>query len=188
MKTPVWPVAEPPGDPWADPAPPNRSAAEQALFVAATTSVWRGSAVPQLAELALGLGRSATLVPDPNPLPVATWLPTEAELVRVATDHDPCVVAEGGDRVLGPFAGDGDPQAMRAAVALAAFLVGEDADVSPVDRWLRETSGEAERKQGFRAARAAPLLPYRVAPLAEGRARLSPLLPQGASAPIGEIE
>ncbi|MCB9686107.1 MAG: hypothetical protein H6735_13790 [Alphaproteobacteria bacterium] len=187
MKSPVWPVLDPPGDPWAEPLPQNASADEEALFVAATTSVWRGAEEPELRVLAARLGRPGVLGPDPNPLPIGDRLPTEADLVRVAADHDPCVVAEGGDRVLGPFAQDAEPAAMRAAVALAAFLVGEDADVSPVDRWLRETAGELEHKLGFRAARAAPLLPYAVTVTGADQVSLRPLLSQGASAPTGPV-
>lgn len=187
MKAPVWPVLDRPGDPWAEPVPPDATPEEEALFVAATESVWRGRLAPELLALAERLGRSGELVPDHNPLPLGDLLPSEADLVRVATDHDPCAVAEGGDRVLGPFAEEAELGAMRAAVALAAFLVGEDADVSPVDRWLRETTAEQERKAGFRAARAAPLLPYAVTPVADGAVTLRPLLPQGPSAPVGRV-
>lgn len=186
MKIPIWPVAEPEGDPWGEPPLRDASPDEQALADAAIRSVWEDRERPELRALAERLGRTGEPRPDPAPLPLGDRLPSEVDLVRIATDHDPCVVAEGGDRVLGPFADEGDPATMRVAVALAAFLVGEDADVSPVDRWLRETEGELEVKAGLRAARGAPLLPYAVE-RAGDRVRLRPLLPQGGSAPQGDL-
>lgn len=140
----------------------------------------------------------AGAAPGPAPGPTPEWLrperdrpppggllPSVADLVRIGTDHAPSLVAEGPDRVLGPWAIDAPREVLLVATALAAFLVPEDDDTTPVDRVLRELSGPAAA--GLRAARWAPLAPWAVEPCGDGRVLVTPLLPMGSGAPAGPV-
>lgn len=123
--------------------------------------------------------------PERDRPPPGGRLPSVADLVRIGTDHAPSLVAEGPDRVLGPWAIDAPRDVLLVATALAAFLVPEDDDTTPVDRVLRESSGPAAA--GLRAARWAPLAPWTVEPCGDGRVVVTPLLPMGAGAPAGPV-
>ncbi len=125
------------------------------------------------------------LRPERERAPLGPSLPTVDDLVRLGCDHAPSLAAEGADRVLGPFALDAPREALREAVALAAFLVPEDDDTSPVDRALRDVRERAVA-DGLRAARWAPLAPWRVR-VAGDAATVAPLLPMGTGAPDGPV-
>lgn len=108
------------------------------------------------------------------------------DLLRLGADFAPSLAAEGADRVLGPFADDAPRELRRHAVALAAFLVPEDADRSPVERAIHELPGDVA--QGLRCARWAPLAPWRLHPAGPGRVTLEPLLPMGTGVPPAPLD
>lgn len=126
------------------------------------------------------------LRPERERAPIGPLLPSVDDLLRLGCDHAPSLAAEGADRVLGPYALEAPLAARREAVALAAFLLPDDDDATPIDRWLRETR-DRDRADGVRAARWAPLAPFRAALEAPGVARLAPLLPMGTGAPDGPV-
>jgi uncharacterized protein YbdZ (MbtH family) len=128
--------------------------------------------------------RPPALRPERERAPIAARLPTVDDLLRIGLDHAPSLAAEGADRVLGPYALDAPREALREAVALAAFVVPEDDDTSPVDRVLRDLRGPAA--EGLRATRWAPLAPWRVR-VTGGTAEVTPLLLMGNGAPDGPV-
>jgi hypothetical protein len=108
-------------------------------------------------------------------------MPSVDDLVRIGLDHAPSLAAEGVDRVLGPYALEASWDLRREAVALAAFLIPEDDDTTPIDRVLRDLRGGPA--QGIRAARWAPLAPFTVEAPDQKTTLVSPLLPMGTGAP-----
>lgn len=157
-----WPFDADPRDPFPEPLrdPPDTHELHDAL-----AALWAGRVSEQaVAQLAQRHHLDGRLRIRSRPLPTGPWLPSEADLVRIATDADPGLGAATPDLVLGPLADEPlDRRTLEITLALGAFFRGDSAQTTPQQRWSRAAPlPSVEARAAVRAIARAPLAPWQI--------------------------
>lgn len=168
-----WPSAVDPCDPFPeplrdDPAPVDGRTSLKPLRVA-LADLWAGRAEEaDVVSLFRARGLDRPFRARERPLPVGPRIPSEAELVEIATDADPAAGSIGADLVLGPVAdGPVDRRTLQVAVALSAFFRGDGVVGAPHRRWHRiHPAPSVSDRAAVGAVAHAPLAPWRILRLA----------------------
>lgn len=176
-----WPTPGDPHDPFPEPrlVPPAGHELREAV-----ASLWAGRvSEAQVEAIARRHGLDEPLRSRSRPLPTSPWLPSEADLVRIATDIDPGLGACAPDLVLGPVADEPlDRRTLQIVLALGMFFRGDGAPATPQQRWSRVVPlPTVEARAAVRAIARAPLAPWRILEISGDRrgARISDLVGLG---------
>lgn len=116
---------------------------------------------------------------------VAPSLLSDDDLVRIATDHDPCAVPTALDLVLGPYGADADHRSQIVATGWGALFTTDAGGDPPLDRWA--TRGSGRERAGARALLRTPPAPWRIAALDGARAIVEDVVGLGTFAPTGPV-
>lgn len=176
-----WPFEGDPREPFGD------DTGGRSAFARAVAAAEAGLAPSdELLHEARRLGLTGALAPDTSPPEVPETLPSDADLVRVATEHDPGVAASAADQVLGPWADGADRHTRLVAVAWGALFPGDGWDTSPVSRWLRSRPGPPLAvRSGVVAVHRTPPALWRITALRGDTVELADVL--GLEAPTGPV-
>lgn len=180
-----WPSEGDPREPFADPLPAATN--ERGQLAVDLAAVEAGLAPPGDVLLrAERLGLTTPLAPEPAPL-VAGPLPSEVDLVRIATEYDPAVASSAPDVVLGPWADLADRHTRLVAVAWGALFPGDGWDTSPASRYLGSKPGPPPGlRPGFVAVLRTPPAVWEITGVDGDRIEVADTL--GLDPPVGPVQ